>query len=115
VVSAMKRYMQPDAPEPIVEGHAYASALDYTKAVRNAYARLLAENAPLAEAVRLCISDSLTQRTAATHANVSAKTINLRRATGLECMASYCDMHPDRVNYELKNGAIRQEEEPCKP
>ncbi len=106
VANAMKRHMYPDGPEPIVESREYASALDYTQAVRDAYVRLRAENPPMAESVCLCLSEGLTQRAAAARIGVSAKTVNLRRAAGLERIASWCDVHPERVTYELENGAI---------
>jgi len=109
MVSAMKRYMQPDAPEPIVEGREYASALDYTQAVRDAYRRLQDTDAPLAQVVGACYAHGLTQRVAAQHLGISQAAAGRLVVTGRERLGALCAMHPDRVTYELKNGALRRQ------
>jgi len=93
------------------EGAEYAGAADYTQAVRDAYKRLIVEDPRMAEAIRICDGGGLSQRAASKHIGVSARTINVRRAAGLERIASWSGVHPERVAYEVATGAIEEEKQ----
>ncbi len=95
--------------EPMGEGREYATTAEYTAAVRLAYARLLSEQPTLAEVVRLCDAHGMTQRSAAQHLGISPSAAGRLVVTGRERLGTLCAMHPDRVTYELKNGALNEE------